>query len=225
MEVPFSYKLKITQEKIGKTELTLECLEDLNHTIDTLFEYLERSGQPQLLETLCPYFGVIWPSGRALAEHMSSLGPELLRGARILEVGCGLALPSLVTSKLGADVTATDFHPEVSRFLERNIALNQIESLRYLKLDWTRDLAPAQPGYDWVIGSDVLYERQHSEQVAQVVARQVAPGGTILIADPGRPYLQNFADALKREGFRLETLARGEIFLLRFTRPTPDLQP
>jgi predicted nicotinamide N-methyase len=38
-------------------------------------------------------FGQIWPVGQMLAEHMSGHG---IAGKRILEIGCGLGLSSLV---------------------------------------------------------------------------------------------------------------------------------
>src|SRR5688500_8682711 len=108
----FEYRTKILAESIGGVELRLECLEDLNQTIDDLFEELRRRGQPELLDRYCPYFGTVWPSARALAQVLALRG-ESLRGASVLELGCGLALPSLLAAKLGAEVVASDGHPDV----------------------------------------------------------------------------------------------------------------
>ena len=77
-----------------------------------------------------------------------------------------------------------------------------------------------------MIGSDVLYEQQHSLQLAQVVSRAVVPGGQIVIADPARPYLQGFVDELTRFGFDSETQIRvaedrpiaKEIFMVNFQK-------
>ena len=42
---------------------------------------------------------------------------------RILEVGCGLGLASLVLNERSADISATDYHPEVETFLKINTEL------------------------------------------------------------------------------------------------------
>ena len=61
-----------------------------------------------------PYWAEQWPSGLALAEHLSTLPVE---GARILELGCGLGLPSLVGAKRGAIVVATDWSSDALALL------------------------------------------------------------------------------------------------------------
>jgi predicted nicotinamide N-methyase len=224
-----TYRLKRRRERLGKLELELETLADLNETIDALFAKLEAEGRPELLETLCPYFGVVWPAARALVAVLQERGPDALAGRRVLEVGCGLALPTLVAARLGAQVTATDFHPEVPRFLRANVELNGVtERVRYVELDWRRGVPPEMAGaFDLVVGSDVLYERQHALEVAGTLAGVVRPGGEILLADPARPYLQAFADAMRAQGFAAETRVltvpdepqSKDIFVLGFRSP------
>jgi len=227
MNAPLEYRLKREIEKIEKIELTIESLANLDETIDVLFEFLRGQGRESLLEELCPYFGVIWPSARALTEYLVSQS-DALKNTRLLELGCGLAIPSLASVLLGAQVTATDFHPEVPRFLERNCTHNQVNSLNYLHLDWQRtELAELLPEkFQWIVGSDILYERQQPALVAKVMSECLAPGGRAVLADPGRPYLQSFADEMARRGLRYETLVRTvadrpvakDIFLLIFKK-------
>jgi predicted nicotinamide N-methyase len=204
----FQYGLKRQRERIGDIELEIECLKDLNETIDLLFAELERTGNASLLEELCPYFGTVWPSARALAETIFERRLDFA-GKRILEVGCGLAIPSLVAAKLGAQVVATDFHPEVPRFLESNLAINQVESVRYEHIDWSKGF-PDLGEFDWVMGSDVLYERQHALLLAQVVNHYMDAGmSRAMIADPARPYLQTFVDEMTRLGATHRTSIRA----------------
>lgn len=226
------YRLKTEDERIDSIDpaapidLKIQSLANLNETIDELFAELEKQGDPELLESLCPYFGVVWPSARGLAGHLAQQGASSLAGRTLLEVGCGLALPSLVAARLGAEVVATDFHPDIEGFLGRNRELNGV-GLEYVRWDWRATASPLGK-FDWVVGSDILYERQHPGPVARMLADHVAPGGKIVLADPGRPYLQPFADEMKGLGFGCSVLtrsvadgpvpARRDVFVLELSR-------
>src|SRR5215210_7884148 len=58
---------------------------------------------------IAPYWAVLWRSGVALARE---LGGEELGGRRVVELGCGLAAPSMVAARAGAVVLATDHDGE-----------------------------------------------------------------------------------------------------------------
>ena len=47
-----------------------------------------------------------------------------VEGLKILEVGCGIGLASLVLNHRLANITATDYHPEAGGFLNANALLN-----------------------------------------------------------------------------------------------------
>ena len=49
-------------------------------------------------EEFLPYWAELWPSALALARVV---GARALRGARTLELGCGLGLPSLAAAVAG----------------------------------------------------------------------------------------------------------------------------
>ena len=51
-----------------------------------------------------PLFGVWWPSSLVLANYMLDYD---IAGKRILEVGCGIGLSSLVLNHRQAEITAT----------------------------------------------------------------------------------------------------------------------
>ena len=197
-----TYALKELRERFGALELTVATLADLDRAVDALCAaYATRGADDELAHDLCPYFGVIWPSARGLTLELARRAPELA-GKNVIELGCGLALPALIAAKSGARVTATDLHPDVPAFLARNLALNGLapEAVRYLELDWrTRGLGPH---FDLVVASDVLYEADHPGPVARALAAHVAPGGRILLADPGRAYLQAALDELRALGFK-----------------------
>ena len=76
-----------------------------------------------------PLFGLLWPSGAELAAHL--VQRPVLAGERILEIGCGLGLASLVGHRRGADMTASDCHPLAAAFLAENVRLNGLPPLKY----------------------------------------------------------------------------------------------
>lgn len=179
-------------------------LDNLESTIDELFLELEKSGNANLLEDLCPYFGCVWPSARALTEYLGSHNIEENGAVKVLEVGCGLAVPSLLLARSlkFSKVIATDFHPEVPKFLERNLVRNSIprDRFEYRELNW-RDPPSDLGRFGVVIGSDILYEKSHVEDVAEALVQLVKSSGRIIIADPMRPYLESFILEMKARGF------------------------
>ena len=142
-----------------------------------------------------PIFGVVWPSGQQLASR-AALHP-LNPGERILEIGCGLALASLVALRRGADITASDCHPLAAQFLRENIVLNALAPMPYRHGFWSSEemagaapIAQAQPivkgRFDLIMGSDVLYERDDSGALPWFIAKHAKPGTQVWIVDPDR---------------------------------------
>ncbi len=195
----------IFDEAFGPFRLALEALTDEGQALDAVAEALARAGGGDVdearLEQLCPYFGVIWPGARALAEKVADLGRAGLEGRRVLELGCGLAAPSLIAGLLGADVLATDYHPDVPGLLARNAARNAVPGVRYQAVDLRRE-EDVPTGFDLVLVADVTYVPDLPPLVARAIARALGPGGRALVTDPGRPYLQAFVDRVEALGLR-----------------------
>lgn len=129
-----------------------------------------------------PLFGVLWPSGRVLAQAMLTFE---LEGKRVLEVGCGLGLASLVVHRRGGDVTASDCHPLAGVFLLENLRLNCLPTMKYEPGDWRRP-NPGLGLFDLIIGSDLLYDREQPEALSQFIDRHSANAVEVVIADPDR---------------------------------------
>jgi predicted nicotinamide N-methyase len=182
-----------------------------------------------------PYWAELWPSGRALCRHLLENGSANVRecegakvgddwaGARVLELGCGVALPSLALRARGADVLATDWYGDALRFARANAARNGLAPLRTELLDWRHP--PDDWAYDLVIAADVLYEPRNAPILAALLPRVTAPGGTVLIADPGRVYAPDFLRAMQKDGWsadeadvRMEPSAAGAESRVRIHR-------
>jgi len=129
-----------------------------------------------------PLFGQVWPSAQKLADLMQGYD---IAGRRVLEIGCGLALASLVIHRRDGDVTASDCHPLTELFLRANVQLNAMHDLKYCIGNWGR-VNPALGEFDLIIGSDVLYERDQPQVLAAFIALHAAPTAEVLIIDPNR---------------------------------------
>ena len=152
------------------------------------------SAQWSLLGQLCP-------AGRLLAQAMDRFD---IQGKRILELGCGIGLASLVLMQRGGDVVASDIHPLAEPFLAYNAALNALPAVHYRQLHWDREL-PTLGTFDLIIASDVLYEQDHAALMADVIRRHANPTAEVVVADPGRGNSARFSRMLDQQGFRLES--------------------
>ena len=142
-----------------------------------------------------PYWAELWPSAIALAHDVAG---RTLRGARVLELGCGLALPSIAAAIAGARATASDWAPDALALVCVNAARNGV-AVTALRADWSAPdaLLDGAP-WDVVLASDVLYERRNAAILARLLPRLVN-GGEILLADPGRPPAAAFLAAAVSE--------------------------
>jgi predicted nicotinamide N-methyase len=189
------YETIIRTLRLGGQDFRIRSLSDLQQFADPDHQ-AERIGISSAQWSL---FGHVWPSGRLLAEAMATFD---IAGKRILEIGCGLGLASLVLQRRGADIVASDHHPLTEPFLTYNAALNNLAAVPYRLLRW--DAPSASLGrFDVVIASDVLYERQHAALLAALLQRLTQPGAEILITDPGRGNSAPFTRALAEQGFEV----------------------
>jgi len=133
-----------------------------------------------------PYWAELWPSGVALARAIAT---RSLKGATVLELGCGLGLPSLAAALAGGRVLATDWSTAAIELLttnaERNGATLETAVISWAAPDAVLERAP----FDLVLASDVLYERRNLPVLAELLPRL---GREVLLADPGRAALEDF---------------------------------
>jgi predicted nicotinamide N-methyase len=142
-------------------------------------------------EELLPYWAELWSSGIALAWEVCV---RSLRGARTLELGCGLALPSIAAARAGGRVTATDWSPEAVELAAANAELNgaslQAELQSWAEPDALVERAP----WDLVLAADVLYERANVGLLVELLPRLVDERGEVWLADPGRDPAEEFVE-------------------------------
>ena len=165
-------------------------------------------------EEYLPYWAELWPSGVALARR---LGGRSLRGARVLELGCGLGLPSLAAALAGGRVLATDWSPQAIALLEENAERNDAE-LETALVDWARpDAIVARAPWDLVLAADVLYERRNVAPLLGLLPRLLGARGELWLADPGRAPADALLEGLA-EGWQRRSEADGRVIVHRLLR-------
>ncbi|TDP63782.1 class I SAM-dependent methyltransferase [Roseateles toxinivorans] len=192
---PPGYLVKHGDIDVGGLPLHIRSLLDRQQFHDPL-GVAERAG---ISSAAWPLFGLVWPSARVLAAEMQLRSFE---GLKVLEVGCGLALASLVVQQRLGLVTASDCHPLAGDFLARNAVLNNLPVLNYLDGNWRRH-NPLLGRFDLIIGSDLLYERDLPALLAAFIEQHAEPCCEVVIVDPNRGNRPEFSRHMRALGYGL----------------------
>ena len=148
-----------------------------------------------------PYWADVWPSSLILAGKLLAMKG---RGKTALELGCGVGLSTLAATKAGYDVLSTDYYEDALDVTRANVFRNLGKLARTRLVDW-RHLPNDLGQFDLVFASDVLYEKEYAELLPVILDRVLVPGGTALIADPGRVAAPIFVEACGPNGLRISS--------------------
>jgi predicted nicotinamide N-methyase len=142
-----------------------------------------------------PYWAQPWPCGIELARAIAT---AVSPGTRVLELGCGLALPSLAAARAGGHVLATDHAEAALAFATYNARRNHL-CLDVETCTWA-DPTAATAGAPWdvVLAADVLYRHPGLDALLALLPRLVDDTGQIWIADQARPPAHDFLAACTR---------------------------
>jgi predicted nicotinamide N-methyase len=158
---------------------------------------------------VAPYWSILWRSGVALAREIERMD---LAGRRVIELGCGLAVPSFAAARAGAEVLATDGSDEALELVERNVEKTGLP-VETARLEWgeAERLVKKRAPFDVVLAADVLYER-HSVAVLLGLVPRLAP--QFWLADPDRPAADAYLEQVRKRA-TVETRKRGLVRIHR----------
>ncbi|WP_287372901.1 methyltransferase domain-containing protein [Prosthecochloris sp.] len=197
-------------------ELSKEYDLETNHytIVDKAFTFVSVRDSYALLDRISPedfvkdeqmpYWAEIWPAAVTLSEFIVD---ELAVGEKkIIEIGAGVGVASVVAASRGADVLSTDYSLEALRFIQLNSLKNDV-SLDTAQLDWR--CIHLQDRFDVLFAADVLYERVNLLPIVHAVDKLVKPEGCAYIADPRRRLAEQFLDLAFENGFSVTSYARS----------------
>ncbi|KAI5840494.1 S-adenosyl-L-methionine-dependent methyltransferase [Morchella snyderi] len=174
-----------------------------------------------------PLWGhMLWHAGRITSEYLEAHAAALIAGKRILELGAGAGLPSLVCALRGAArVVVTDYpDPDLVANLRENIAAagapGNVFAEGYI---WGRDVAglmgegEGEGGkFDVLVLSDLLFNHsQHGALAATVKAAMKADGVALVFFTPHRPWLLSedlaFFQVAEEAGFEVRKVLERKL--------------
>jgi predicted nicotinamide N-methyase len=156
-------------------------------------------------------FGIIWPASHILAAEVNTFN---FTGKRVLELGCGIGLASLVLHKMGVDITASDYHPRAQEFLDRNIRENNLPPIKFERVDFEKENQMLGK-FDIIIASDILYQPHQAKFVANFISAHSSNDSEVILVDPGRENRAKFTLNMTALGYSYQsrnfnqTLASG----------------
>jgi predicted nicotinamide N-methyase len=157
-----------------------------------------------------PYWAEIWPSGLAIADLLS-VKPELVAGRLVFELGSGIGTTAIAALRAGADLLVSDYSPESLTLCRFNAQRNTGKQPETLQLNWRAPSDEAQTaigaGFPVVLAADVLYESRDIEPLLGFIEQVVAPGGLLILAEPGRDVARRFLETAATNGWTGESVS------------------
>ena len=156
---------------------------------------LDRSGLAAF-----PFWLKIWEASVLLAHFLCHFPKN--DNKKWLEIGAGMGIAVIFASAFGHRITITDYQEEALKFARANAALNGLENIQFALLDWKQPAIIDK--YDYIIGSEVVYNEDLFEPLSQLFQTLLLPGGTIFLAgDRTRKSLPKLCKMLK-QAFEVE---------------------
>jgi predicted nicotinamide N-methyase len=143
-----------------------------------------------------PYWGRLWPASLVLAHELAKKPPK--PGTRVIELGCGLGLPSVVAARGGAAVLATDGHTDAVAFTAHNFVLNELEGeVICADMADNADALVERGPFDLVLAADILYTVANGDALIELAPRLLEPNGEFWLGDPDRAGGRRFLAAAR----------------------------
>lgn len=181
------YKTEIIDLNVAGKNFRLHQVTNVDEVFDALIH--APATDIEVVDERIPYWTEIWPSALALAEFIQINGEDFAH-KDCIEIGSGLALPSLVAAGFCKNVTITDYLQPALDFAKENARENEIHNLQFALLDWRK--IDGWPKFDMVLASDIAYEKRAFEFIPTAISSLLKPDAVCYLAEPGRTMAKDF---------------------------------
>ncbi|XP_072427944.1 EEF1A lysine methyltransferase 3-like [Chiloscyllium punctatum] len=104
---------------------------------------------------------MVWNAGLGLCQYFEEQKMDFSH-KKVIELGAGTGILSILTVLLGGDVTITD-NPQLLQQIELNVSANIPSSMKsrvqIRALSWGLDQSQFPSDYDYILGGDIVYNR------------------------------------------------------------------
>lgn len=186
------FGLRWVTHRVGERTLRAAEVRDVDPCVEALYPHcLVDHGD-------APVWMITWPAAFALCEFLLMEVP--LRGQRVLELGCGTALPGVAAALGGAQVVSTDYDDYALAVAAENCRANGVQ-VTLDRLDWYAPRLGER--FDYVIGSEITYHEQAFDPLACLLGKVLQPGGRVLLADVFRSQSGAFLALCRAAGWEV----------------------
>jgi predicted nicotinamide N-methyase len=140
-----------------------------------------------------PYWSKVWPASLALAEFLI-LYPEWTKGKKVLELGAGLGLPSIIAAANALSVLCTDKEAGAIELAQLSAEYNRLPNFKTAVMDWNTVVADDKA--DLILLSDVNYEPSSFASLQNLVEQFLQKGHILLLSTPQRLVAKAFIEPL-----------------------------
>ncbi len=125
-----------------------------------------------------PLWAKIWKASWVLSGYLAGMPVD--DDKRILEIGGGIGLVSIVAAAFGHQITMTEYNPDALNFARANAHRNNCPKLPIFKLDWHHSGLSEQ--FDLIVASEVTYKEEDFSPLIRLFRSNLRPGGEIILA-------------------------------------------
>lgn len=208
------YQTRTQLTSIGPLRFSFTQIADPDRVLDEVADAEDRRERRTGLRTpseqlQLPYWAELWDSAAGIGQFLCRaslhrtvhVAPQRL--PEILDLGCGMGLSGTVAAALGARVIFADLESAPLLFARLN-SLPWRRRISTRKLDWRTDSIDRR--FQWILGADILYERQQWEFLEPFWRAHLSPGGAVVLGEPGRQTGELFVPWIQERGWALEQL-------------------
>lgn len=135
-------------------------------------------------------FSMAWPAGLVLAEFLAAATPmiDIEPQSKVLELGSGLGVSGIsfgVRFRRDIQELTLSDHSVALSMVETNVKLNSavLPRTRAKALDWSTGTRISPNSlFDWIIGSDLLYNIEMIPSLVKTIEEHLSAGGELLFS-------------------------------------------
>lgn len=142
-----------------------------------------------------PYWGKVWPAAKALQKFLLEVGNTFIQKKQIMEIGCGIGLPSFIASLYADSVLVSDYHEDAINQIKINLGHWPTKNIQTKLFNWQNNFVDNH--IEVLLMSDVNYDPVSHESLNRLIGQFLSkPNNTILLSTPDRIAGVNFIDHL-----------------------------